>query len=123
MITFLCLFVYLSVLLDPCSGIRCPGNQICQLDENRNPVCRCSLDKCDSLGGSTSSGGDIGPMCGSDGRTYSSECALEDYACRHHKHIRIISRGKCGEGKWVVGKLEPFSNHSIEKTIFQKHRT
>lgn len=42
---------------DPCDQIDCPVTQVCQLDENRNPICRCNAI-CNL---------DFKPVCASDG--------------------------------------------------------
>lgn len=44
---------------DPCDSIDCPVNQVCQLDDNRNPICRCNAI-CNL---------DFKPICASDGET------------------------------------------------------
>ena len=43
---------------DPCDSIDCPVNQVCQLDDNRNPICRCNAI-CNQ---------DFKPVCASDGK-------------------------------------------------------
>lgn len=70
-------------------GTECPEPEICQLDENRNPVCRCG-DTCPL---------EFTPVCGSDGKTYPNDCALRQEACRARKSLNIIYRGKCSSGK------------------------
>ena len=35
-------------------------------------------------------------ICGSDSRTYGSECQLKQYACRHQKEIYVSYEGACG---------------------------
>ncbi|XP_076369513.1 agrin-like isoform X2 [Tachypleus tridentatus] len=73
---------------DPCLGVECPSNQVCQLDDNRNPICRCNA-VCSH---------DFQPVCGSDGNTYTNECILRVEACKSRQGLRIIYMDKCSEG-------------------------
>merc|ERR1712038_996795 len=42
------------------------------------------------------------PVCGSNGKTYSNECALEVENCQKKSRVSVIKRGKCGQqrGGW-----------------------
>lgn len=71
--------------LDPCTGIKCPFSQVCQIDENRSPICKCKAD-CSN---------EYTPVCGSNGKTYINECTLRVEACKTSKSLRILHQGAC----------------------------
>ncbi|CAG7786347.1 unnamed protein product [Allacma fusca] len=73
---------------DPCETVHCPAPQVCHLDEDRRPHCRCG-EMCSA---------DFNPVCGSDGKTYSNECIMRQEGCRSRRDLRIIYRGKCSSG-------------------------
>lgn len=74
---------------DPCNGHSCPNKQVCQLDEQRRPTCRCEAE-CTA---------DLAPVCGSDGKTYSNKCVMQVEACKKMRDIRLIHEGECSSGE------------------------
>ncbi|KPI94910.1 Agrin [Papilio xuthus] len=73
---------------DPCAGVTCPEPEVCQLDERRQPVCRCA-EPCPL---------EFSPVCASDGKTYSNECQMHRESCRARKQLRVIFKGQCSSG-------------------------
>ncbi|XP_053379585.1 agrin-like isoform X3 [Mercenaria mercenaria] len=76
---------YESICHDPCDGIKCKGNEVCQLDKDRKAVCQCETS-CDD---------EIASVCGSDGKTYGNQCLLRQQACRLGRDITPLYDGKC----------------------------
>ncbi len=74
---------------DPCATMECPTPSVCVLDSDRKAQCRCG-SQCPS---------DFQPVCGSDGRSYSSQCHLLQEACRTQRNLRILYKGLCESGK------------------------
>jgi len=38
---------------------------------------------------------EFAPVCGSDGKTYSTECVMNAYSCRKGLNITVLHPGKC----------------------------
>ncbi|XP_077998686.1 agrin-like isoform X2 [Glandiceps talaboti] len=72
-------------LCDPCEGVECKKGAVCLVEADRQARCRCK-DRC---------GGDDSPVCGSDGNTYESECALHRQACLLGTELQVISNAPC----------------------------
>ncbi|CAG9117460.1 unnamed protein product [Plutella xylostella] len=81
---------------DPCAGVTCPDPEVCQLDENRAPSCRCA-ESCPL---------EFSPVCASDGKTYSNECQMNRESCRARKPLRIIFKGQCSSGVNPCAEVE-----------------
>ncbi|VDL89327.1 unnamed protein product [Schistocephalus solidus] len=71
---------------DPCDSIQCPSGAVCQLTDDRKPVCRCRM-QC-SLTTQR-------PVCASDGRTYPNACAMNENACRTGQHLKVLFDHSC----------------------------
>jgi len=74
---------------DPCEDLDC-GQQVCQLDSDRRPECRCGATHC---------GGHYEPVCGTDGQTYVNECYLDAEACAHRSDVVVFRRRACSDGE------------------------
>jgi len=72
---------------NPCSKTSCLRNKKCKLSRSGNPICVCDL-KCTDF--------KTGQVCGSDGRTYASECLLRQWSCIFNRsHLRVEYNGPC----------------------------
>lgn len=87
---------------DPCLGINCNPNQICIVDENRQPICTCD-DNCNSTS--------FQPICASDGHTYYNECTFKVESCKQRRELKILFNGKCED----QNDIESCSNANCEK--------
>ena len=77
-----------SASLDPCSNKKCSSYSVCFAKPDQTAECVCSFCKNDGTGS---------PVCGSDGRTYYSECHVQLEICRKKTQLKIIKRQSCGE--------------------------
>ncbi|XP_071449330.1 follistatin-A isoform X1 [Hetaerina americana] len=90
---------------ETCTGVKCGEGKRCIIRKGR-PKCACALD-CRHRKGSNK--GQRGPVCGSDGRSYSSVCRLRKRSCRkkssdltiaYYGHCqRSCDRIRCPDGK------------------------
>jgi len=86
---------------DPCLFHECPFYGVCRVAEHGNPVCECIMD-CPVVND---------PVCGSDGKNYSSECILKSQACQTKTFVRAVgSSAKCTVNKVRCYRCPPRSN-------------
>ena len=60
----------------------------CEVDDSNQPHCVCPNEKCPT----TSE-----PVCGDDGNTYDTICALKAESCSKKKPIKVKNQGVCGK--------------------------
>ncbi|XP_016316301.1 testican-2-like isoform X2 [Sinocyclocheilus anshuiensis] len=91
---------------DPCQKVKCSRHKVCVAQGYQRAVCvnRKKLEhrlkqqvirqqqesNCKSCPGSSS-----GPVCGSDGHNYASQCKLEQQACLTGKELNVRCTGLC----------------------------
>ena len=72
----------------PCDKLRCDYNAKCIITAGGIAACECP--KCKTTP-------DMQPICGSDGRTYASNCHLGSAICQLKKEIYAIGNGPCSK--------------------------
>ena len=79
------------VTIDPCRGVICTNYGVCKPNPRAllGYQCECPV-QCPP---------GISKVCGSDGRTYSSECELKRESCRRKITITISYQGSCSKLK------------------------
>ena len=73
-------------ITDPCQSVKCKGYKVCARKSFQTHECVCpSCSTRYSL------------VCGSDVKTYASECHMRKHACRTQKVINVKKDGPCGK--------------------------
>ncbi|KAK2167178.1 hypothetical protein LSH36_31g00019 [Paralvinella palmiformis] len=73
---------------EACAKITCPKFQVCMLNIQGIPMCRCPTKFWCMKG-------ERNPVCGEDDVTYKSKCFLRMAECESNRNIAIKRRGKC----------------------------
>ena len=87
---------------DPCRGIKCKNYGVCKGKPQAEKGYKCVCRKCLSFGT---------PVCGSNRRTYKSECFLRRTSCRKHKYLFVAHVGPCG--RWQTIELVLVKNSCL----------
>ena len=102
---------------DPCSAITCPPGKRCVLRASTSPsthgvsvespiaACVCYNVCPDEK--------DFGERCGSDNRTYGSECLLRNIACFMGSKLTVAYAGICNAGEAIYLIIRDFRNSNL----------
>lgn len=113
-------------------GLHCRGFEICTRETSQSsrddalnyvsPTLKCSCPFCPE-------GGLGGKVCGTDDRTYPSECSLRSAACQTGRlHLKVKQRGACGKRFasccpcFEIGEviLPPYTMQLVDNRIYVK---
>ena len=75
----------------------------CEVDANNQPHCVCPEEKCLKT---------RELVCGDDGNTYDSLCALKAESCSKKKPIKVKNQGVCGK-KLISSNLQLFEVRTV----------
>uniref|UniRef100_A0A8C5KRZ9 Follistatin n=1 Tax=Jaculus jaculus TaxID=51337 RepID=A0A8C5KRZ9_JACJA len=72
---------------ETCENVDCGPGKKCRMNKKNKPRCVCAPD-CSNITWK-------GPVCGLDGKTYRSECALLKARCKEQPELEVQYQGKC----------------------------
>ena len=80
--------IYFVFIADPCAGKECQYYGTCKKLSQTQSSCSCP-DCSTTL--------EYSPVCGSDGKTYASQCALKAASCKQQKDVFVYKQKSCGK--------------------------
>ena len=75
-------------IADSCDKYQCSYHGICRTLSDGTAECICPICKPDEV---------YSPVCGFDGKTYSSICQMRRKSCKDQKYIRVAKEEACGK--------------------------
>ena len=90
---------------DPCENITCANHGVCKRDANSIRGYRCECRQCTDFENTL-------VVCGSDHKTYRSECELKRESCRRNRYITVRYFGRCG--KFINLRFSRVSSDSVD---------
>ena len=79
---------HLISVVDPCDKLSCEFGAKCRVRSDKSAECTCDICEPDSK---------ANPICGKDGKTYSSYCHLRAAGCKQRQVIMILKNEPCGK--------------------------
>ena len=76
------------IIVDPCMKLKCQFNGKCYKRADNSAECICPICASDS---------NAKAVCGSDGKTYASDCHLKFVSCKMKRNIPLSKNEPCGK--------------------------
>ena len=103
--TLSCNLAIATTGVQPCSKAGCEPDEECQVDEKGMPQCVCP-GPCPPI---------HRPVCGSDQRTYSSNCDLQRESCLQKRSIKLLYEGVCGKFRLNYDRAAFLENADVKQ--------